>query len=213
VTEFAQRPRRGRQAEAARNDLLVLEAAREVFATQGFDAPVSAVAERAGVGMGSLYRRYGSKTELLQRLCVLAMEQAIGAAEAALAADEAWSGLAEYVRACVAFGAGALAPLSGTIETTPQMWEVSKHGRRLLDRVVARAHREGGLRPDVTTLDIAWLIEQFSRRGASRPTPEDDNVQQRLLAIALDGLRAREAEPLPGDPPSARHYEGRWKRD
>src|ERR1700722_4204909 len=73
---------RGRQQEAARNDRRVLDAAREVFATQGWDAPVSAVAERAGVGMGSLYRRYGSKTELLQRLCVVAMEQNIGAPRA-----------------------------------------------------------------------------------------------------------------------------------
>src|SRR5277367_3216513 len=84
---------RGRQQEAARNDRKVLDAAREVFATQGWDAPVSAVAERAGVGMGSLYRRYGSKTELLQRLCVLAMEQNIAAAEQSLAMDDPWDAL------------------------------------------------------------------------------------------------------------------------
>ena len=77
---------RGRQAEARRNDLVVLEAARDVFAAQGADAPISAVAARAGVGVGTLYRRYGSKTELLQRLCVLAMEQALAAAGEALAA-------------------------------------------------------------------------------------------------------------------------------
>src|SRR5215475_4953452 len=86
--------RRGRYAEAARNDRLVLDAAREVFTSQGFDAPVSAVAQRAGVGIGSLYRRYGSKTELLQRLCTLAMEQAIEAAQAALAVGDPWAGLA-----------------------------------------------------------------------------------------------------------------------
>src|SRR5580700_9164196 len=65
----------GRQADARRNDRAVLDAARDVFAAQGAGAPISAVAERAGVGMGTLYRRYGSKTELLQRMCVLAMEQ------------------------------------------------------------------------------------------------------------------------------------------
>ena len=96
---------RGRQQEAARNDRKVLDAAREVFATQGWDAPVSAVAERAGVGMGSLYRRYGSKTELLQRLCVLAMEQNIAAAEQSLAMDEPWDALSSYVHACVGFSA------------------------------------------------------------------------------------------------------------
>lgn len=80
-----------------------------------------------------------------------------------------------------------------------------------MTEIVARAQRDGSLRADVTALDIAWLIEQFSRRGATPPTPADDNVRQRLLAVALDGLRAREAEPLPGSPPSAQHYEGRWR--
>lgn len=211
MTEDAPRAGRGRQAEAARNDRLVLEAAREVFATRGFDAPVSAVAERAGVGIGSLYRRYGSKTDLLRRLCVLAMEQAIEAAEAALAAEDAWSGLAQYVRDCVAFGSGALAPLAGTIETTPDMWQISKHGRKLLEEVVRRTHREGTLRPDVTSLDVALLIEHFSRRAPAHPDAEVDNVQRRLLAIALDGLRTAPTDPLPGTPPSAEYYEGRWR--
>src|SRR5260370_12102862 len=58
----------GRQAQARRNDLAVLEAARDVFSVQGADAPISAVAERAGVGMGTLYRRYGSNAELLRPL-------------------------------------------------------------------------------------------------------------------------------------------------
>ena len=58
---------RGRKAEAARNDELILEAARAVFVADP-GAPVSAVAERAGVGIGALYRRYRSKEELLQRL-------------------------------------------------------------------------------------------------------------------------------------------------
>jgi AcrR family transcriptional regulator len=200
---------RGRQAEAARNDRLVLDAARAVFAVRGVDAPVSAVAKRAGVGMGSLYRRYGSKTELLRRLCLLAMEQAIEAAETALATDDAWTGFATYVRTCVAFGSGALAPLAGTIETTPEMWQASRRGRELLEAIVDRARREGGLRPDVTTLDVAWLIELFSRRPADGA--EDQDVRARLLAIALDGLRTPRPEPLPGGPPSAIHYEGRWR--
>ncbi len=205
------RPRRGRQAEAARNDRRVLDAAREVFATRGADAPVSAVAERAGVGMGSLYRRYGSKAEMLRRLCTLAMEQAIEAAETGLAADDAWDGLAGYVRACVGFGSGALGMLAGTVDSTPQMWEISRRGRQLLDELVTRARQEGGLRPDVTGLDIAWLIELFGWPGPGWPEPGDTGVRDRLLAIALAGLRCSEAEALPGRPPDARQYEQRWK--
>jgi AcrR family transcriptional regulator len=205
------RPPRGRQAEAARNDRLVLEAAREVFVAQGFDAPVSAVAERAGVGMGSLYRRYGSKVELLQHLCELSMEQSIEAARDALAAADAWSGLATYVRTCATFGSGALADVAGRIPVTARMLRTSRRSRALLIAVVARAHGEGTLRSDVTPLDVAWLIEQLARRGAGRRDARDDNVRERLIAIALDGLRATDRAPLPGRPPTAAHYAARWK--
>jgi AcrR family transcriptional regulator len=202
------RPRRGRQAEAARNDIRVLDAAREVFARYGAAATVAAVAEQAGVGMGSLYRRYGSKDDLLRCLCLTSMRQSIETAETALAADDAWLGLADYVRTCVAQGIGALAPLAGTIETTPEMWETSARGRQMLEELVARARRDGGLRADVTALDVVWLIELFGRSGASR---EDEGVRSRLLAIALDGLRAAPGtEPLPGPPPDVADYVRRW---
>jgi AcrR family transcriptional regulator len=202
---------RGRQAEAARNDRRVLDAAREVFAAHGAAAPVSAVAQRAGVGVGSLYRRYGSKDDLLRHLCTLAMQQTIDAAETALAAADSWAGLAGYVRTCVGLGSGALGALAGTIESTPQMWETSRRSRRLLEELVTRAQRSGGLRPDVTALDIAWLIELFGRHGPAWPDAGEGSVRRRLLAIALDGLRAADAGRLPGPAPSQAQYERRWQ--
>ena len=206
----------GRQPEARRNDLVVLEAARDVFTAQGAGAPISAVAERAGVGMGTLYRRYGSKTELLQRLCVLAMEQALQAADDALRAGDPWTGLAGDVRACVELRSGALAALAGQIETTAEMRAVARRSMTRLGEIVARAHRDGRLRPDVTALDITWLIEQFSRRAPDPVEPDEErNVRARLVAIALDGLRAQ-AGPnpaaLPGRPPSRARYVRRWSR-
>jgi AcrR family transcriptional regulator len=210
------RERRGRQAEAARNDMIVLAAAREVFAAMGADAPVSAVAERAGVGIGSLYRRYGSKDDLLRHLCMLAMRQSIAAAQEALAVPDAWDGLTGYIRAAVAQGTGALAPLAGAIETTPEMWEASRRGRDLLGSLVSRAHAIGALRADATPLDVAHLIEMFGRlgpapRGSDEHGTEEHAIRLRLLAIAIDGLRAGQATaPLPGPPPSAAHYEARW---
>jgi len=218
----------GRQAEARRNDRAVLDAARDVFSAQGADAPISAVAERAGVGVGTLYRRYGSKTELLQRMCVLAMEQGIEAAGEALEADDPWTGLCGYIRACVEMRSGALGSLAGQIEMTDEMLSTARRGMTLAEEAVARAHRAGSLRPDVTALDIALLIESFSRRapGASGSAARDDpgapdapseadeerNAQVRLLTVAFDGLRAPGATPLPGRAPSASRYTGRWSR-
>jgi AcrR family transcriptional regulator len=208
---------RGRQAEARRNDLVVLEAARDVFAAQGADAPISAVAARAGVGVGTLYRRYGSKTELLQRLCVLAMEQALAAADEALAAGDPWDGLCGYITACVELRSGALASLAGQIETTAGMRGTARRSMARLDEIVARAQAGGGLRADVTALDVSWLIEQFSHRSSGRlAEAAERNVRSRLVAIALDGLRSR-AGPVPGDsgslpgrPPDRRDYVNRW---
>jgi AcrR family transcriptional regulator len=215
----------GRQAEARRNDRAVLDAARDVFSAQGADAPVSAVAERAGVGVGTLYRRYGSKTELLQRMCVLAMEQGIEAAGEALEADDPWTGLCGYIRACVEMRSGALGSLAGQIDMTDEMLSTARRGMTLAGEVVARAHRAGSLRPDVTALDIALLIESFSRRApgsaarGAQDAPgapdapdadEERNAQTRLLTVALDGLRAPGVTPLPGRAPSAARYVGRW---
>jgi AcrR family transcriptional regulator len=209
----------GRQAEARRNDRAVLDAARDVFAAQGADAPISAVADRAGVGMGTLYRRYGSKTELLQRMCVLAMEQGIEAAGEALQADDPWAGLCGYIRACVEMRSGALGSLAGQIEVTEEMLSTARQGMTIAREVVARAHRAGSLRADVTALDIALLIESFSRRAAGSgalydPADADEvrNTQARLLTVALDGLRAPGVTPLPGRAPSAARYAGRWSR-
>ena len=201
----------GRQAEARRNDRAVLDAARDVFAAQGADAPVSAVAERAGVGMGTLYRRYGSKTELLQRLCVMAMEQAIEAADDALGADDPWAGLCGYIRACVEMRSGALASLAGQIEATGEMRGTARRSMTRMREVVDRARRAGLLRADVSALDIAWLIEQFSRHAPDAVDPEEErNVRVRLLGIALDGLRAPAPASLPGRPPSLERYVNRW---
>ena len=202
--------KKGRQAEAARNDLKVLQAAREIFATQGWEAPVSAIAERAGVGMGSLYRRYGSKTELLQYLCVMSMRQVIDAAETARAADDPWDGLADYVRACVALGAGAFAPRAGTIEVTGEMLATAKRSNELLRAILARAQRSGQARPDVTDADIWGIIEQFSRRSANPRIPDDPSNRTRILAIALDGLRSSPGTRMPGTPPDPHASARKW---
>jgi hypothetical protein len=151
---------------------------------------------------------------LLQRLCVLAMEQALEAADEALRSGDPWTGLSGYIKNCVDLRSGALASLAGQIETTAEMRGTARQGMARLEEIVARAHRDGSLRPDVTALDISWLIEQFSRRPPDPVDPaEERNVRSRLVAIALDGLRAGPpAGPLPGRPPSRARYVSRWSR-
>jgi AcrR family transcriptional regulator len=200
------RSRKGRQAEARRNDQSVLDAARLVFAVHGPDAAVSAVAARAGVGIGGLYRRYASKDELLQQLCRDSMAQQIAAAETALVSDEGpWDALAGFIRACVSFRAGALSVIAGTIPVTEEMIAEAQRAHELLELLVTRARQAGALRPDVESVDLNQLIELFSRRR-----PDEESAYRRLLALALDGLRTSGTEPLPGAALTWESYARRW---
>lgn len=210
--QAAARPR-GRQSEAARNDLRIVDAARRVFARSGADAPVSAIAAEAGVGVGSLYRRFASKDDLLRHLCQAAMDQSVEAAEAALASldageGDAWSAVDGYVRACVGFRSGAFAPVAGTFPVTAEMIATAERAHALLERLLDAARREGTLREGVSAVDVYGLVGLFSRR---EPVEGDDPTERRLLAIAVEGLRAAPGRaPLPGPPPRWAEYSAEW---
>lgn len=217
VTEHARRA--PRQAEAERNDRALLDAAREVLAMDGAHASVAAIAARAGVGIGSLYRRYRTKDELFQRLCELSLDQWIEAAEVALTRDDPWAGLAWYVTASVNSGAGTLGPIAGSIAVTEEMAAKVKRSDEVAEALVARAHAAGVLRPDVTSVDISLLIEQLgksplieqlNRQGHVELAEAALNARKRIIAIALDGLRSGHPVPLPGYPPGDELFTARW---
>jgi len=208
-----------RQAEAERNDRALLRAAREVIAADGVHASVAAIAARAGVGIGSLYRRYRTKQELFQRLAELSLDNWNSAAEQGLAAEDPWDGLARFVTACVEFGQGWLGPIAGSIGVSDEMRAKHDRSDELLAALVARAQQAGVLRPDVSPVDISLLIEQLGRSPVLdqlRTQGRDDLVEaatdarRRIIAIALDGLRAVHVKPLPGPPPSDRLFTERW---
>ena len=86
----------GRRAQAARNDEVILEAARAVFLDDP-KAPIAAVAERAGVGISALYRRYAGKEDLLRQLCHDGLRRYIAEAEAALAEPDDWTAFTGFL--------------------------------------------------------------------------------------------------------------------
>jgi AcrR family transcriptional regulator len=208
-----------RRADAQRNDRALLRAAREILAADGAHASVAAIAERAGVGIGSLYRRYRSKEALFQHLSVVALEEWLAAAQEGLARADPWEGLAHYITTGIDIGPGSLAPVAGTIEVTKDMAAKSRQGDEAVEALVARAHAAGVLRPDATAVDIGLLIEQLSRsplleqlqrQGRADLTEAARSARNRLVAIALDGLRVTPSGPLPGSEPSDRLFTERW---
>src|SRR4029450_2814244 len=101
-------PMSGRRAEAARNDQRILDAARAVFIADP-GAPISAVAEHAGVGISALYRRYPSKEELLRKLCADGLRQYIQGAETALPDDgDPWQAFTRFLHRLVDIGSSSL---------------------------------------------------------------------------------------------------------
>ena len=184
----------------------MLEAARVVFATQGPDAPMSAVAAQAGVGMGSLYRRFATKAEMLDFLCEASLRQQAEIAEAALALPDPLAALAAYVTGCVELRVGVFTLLADQVTPSAGTRALARQAHGLLERIVTRAQGAGGLRADVSSVEIYRLIELFSRRRPGEP-----QAHQRLVALALDGMRAPGCTALPGDQPTWAEYAREWQ--
>src|SRR5215469_3332602 len=116
---------RGRQAQAARNDETILAAARDVFLADP-DAPIAAVAEQAGVGIGALYHRYAGKEDLLRTLCRNGQEIYLTEARRALELDAGpWESYTEFLRRIVAADThGLTTRLAGRFTPTAEMFEL-----------------------------------------------------------------------------------------
>jgi AcrR family transcriptional regulator len=200
----------GRRAQAARNDELILEAAREVFVANP-SAPIADVAKRAGVGISALYRRYPSKADLLRELCADGLRRYISAAEAAMAdGGDAWAAFASFMQRVVAADAASLTQrLAGTFEPSEDLYRAAAYAGELNEKVFARAQQAGAIRRDVEVSDLGLIFEQL----ASIRLGDRDRTQalrRRYLQLALDGLRAPADDPLPGPAPTTEELTSRW---
>ncbi|AQZ61219.1 TetR family transcriptional regulator [[Actinomadura] parvosata subsp. kistnae] len=205
-------PMSGRKAQAARNDELILQAARAVFTAEP-GAPIAAVAEKAGVGISALYRRYPSKEALLQKLCGDGLRLYIEVSERSLADDgDPWEAFASYLRGIVDADSSSLTiKLAGTFTPTEELGKLAARASSLATEVHARAIAAGVLRPDVTTADIALLFEQL----ASIKLGDEERVAQlrhRYLTLMMDALRVPPARrDLPGPEPRDEELAARWR--
>jgi len=203
-------PLNGRRAQAARNDALIQEAARAVF-TADPGAPIAAVAARAGVGIGALYRRYASKEELLRQLSLDTLHAYTAAAAAALAdAGDPWAAFTHFMRRCLDAGAGALTVrLAGTFTATDDLWRAGRTAQEFTQRIIDRSIAAGVLRPDITVGDLSLLFEQLQAVQVGDPQ-RAGQLRHRYLTLLLDALHAPAAAPLPGPPPSWNEISHRW---
>jgi len=211
----AEQPRlSGRRGQAARNDERILAAAREVFIGDP-NAPISAVAARADVGISALYRRWPSKEDLLRQLCRDGLRVYLDEAEAAIAdRGDPWHAFATFLHRVVEADVHSLTVrLAGTFTPTEDMYADATRSGELNERLVARTKAAGDLRDDVTAEDLTLILEQLAaiRPGIFGDARRTRELRERYLALILDGLRS-DREPLPGPPPSDAELGRRWAR-
>jgi AcrR family transcriptional regulator len=191
----------GLRAPAARRDAVrnyhrILDAAREVLGESGADACMEEIAARAGVGVGTVYRRFASKDALIDELLQLALEEILSSTERALARTDGY-GLEELLRALgQSFADHARYANLLLVRRTDAA--TGNRIRAAIDELTARATAAGTVNPGITVGDVMALI--WAMRGliqaAGEVAPE---AWQRFLDIQLAGLRA--AGPLSSTPP------------
>ncbi len=179
-------PQRPQRADARANHDKLVAAARALFTEKGTSAPLEEVAERAGVGIGTLYRHFPTRQALLEAVYVDEVE-AMARAATELEELPPWDALSQWLHQYVGFAATKRALNEALMETDPNS-DVLLTCRTAIagagTTLVERAQHAGVVRNDTTFLDIVRMV------GAIAMVPTEDPEQKnRLLELALDGLR------------------------
>jgi AcrR family transcriptional regulator len=166
-----------------------LEAARAVFSERGPDARMEEVAERAGVGVGTLYRNFPDKGALLGELVAQSLLTIAGAARDALAVVDTWGAFEGVVRLLVQMGSEdrSFARAAPWGETGGALAQAREELQRSMEELIRRAQEAGALRPDVGDEDLFVLFGGV----INAPPHVSTESRERCVSIILDGLRRR----------------------
>lgn len=187
--------------DAERNRQRVLAAAAEVFNERGLDVSLDEIARHAGVGVGTVYRRFSTKEELVEALFMERLGSVAAIAEQALKAPDPWSGLVSFMERMAEIMAGDLGLRQILMFATYGRDLVAVARERnapLVERLVERAQAAGQLRSDLRQTDIVFIVFVLTEAAqlAQAASPE---IWRRYLTLILDGMRpGREGTtPLP----------------
>ena len=199
MTAIADRPLR---ADAARNAERILRAARDVYGELGPDAPIEAIAHRAGVGQRTLYRRFPTKGDLISA----ALDQSIAedltpAIEEARHADDPMHGLTQLIEAAISLGAREHNLLTAARRAGSLTPDISTSLYEALNDLAWRGQQAGLVRADLVADDLPRLIAMLHSVLFTMESGSDG--WRRYVALILDAITASDREPLP--PAAALH--------
>ena len=177
------------RSDALKNRERLLVAAGQVFEEKGLEASVADVARLAGVGMGTLYRRFPSKEALIEALVSEVLEATIAMAQDAAARPDG-TGLEHFLQASSAYQAEHLGCL-------PKLWNTDHHlvktARELIAGLLADAQAHGRVRLDLKSTDLSLVM--WSIRGVLETTRSNaPEAWKRHLDLLVAGMRPTEAE-------------------
>jgi AcrR family transcriptional regulator len=197
------------RADAQRNLARVLEAARTVLAEHGIDAPVTMIAERAGVGVGTIFRRFPTKDDLLVALITQRGRFLLDAADTALGAVDPGAGFRSFVSTAAAQqieDRGFCDAIGTTLFARDDLRSLFDGVRDRLRELLARAQAAGEIRSDLVAEDVLFVLHAVARTGLMLEDTAP-GAWRRYLGLALDGLRPEAATPLPRKPLSRRRFD------
>ena len=183
----AARPMR---ADAVRNRARILEAAEVVFASEGIEAPVDAIAEKAGVGVGTLYRHFPTKEQLCEAILLERLSTLVTDAENLAGAEDpggAFFGFLSHVVEEAGFKRDLLVAVTGAgLAFEVAAADVKESLRVAVGVLLERAQEAGAVRPDVTASTVMTLVGATCQAAA-----HDSGPRQDAFAIVCDGLRVQ----------------------
>jgi AcrR family transcriptional regulator len=186
------------RADARRNREAVIAAARMLFADRGLDAQIPDVAKAANVGVGTVYRHFPAKDDLIAALVTERFERLADAARESLESTDPWEGFAQFIRFAGQIQADDRA-LCEVMGSRPHLMDSAARAAglpELAEQLVARAQRSGQLRADLQWEDVPMIACGLGSATNAAPAPSSGRWP-RLVEIILDGLRAPGSAALP----------------
>lgn len=191
--------RRPLRRDAERNRERILEAAAEVFTTQGLGASLDDVARQAGVGVGTVYRRFPDKESLVSELFTSRVAALVALAESACEIPDPWDGLVWFLTQVAGEFAGNLGlrqmMMFGTYGSD-SVGCVREQMRPVITRLVERAKSTGQLREDFQPTDVPFIgfMLSVTAQYAGEISP---GIWSRYLTLIIDGMRTRRPDTTP----------------